>query len=239
MKLYSGPLSLFARKVEIALYEKNIAFERVMVNFDQSVGYTPKHPAVLAANPKGQVPVLIDKDLVIYDSTVILEYLEDAYPSPPLYPKSAVARANCRLLELYADEIMLIPLKALMHRTEHISRESESWKDKEQKAIAAEAILAKNFETLETRLNGETYFCGELSIADIALFMMVHWVLRLGGTSLKPYVHLSAWYKNLLTRASFLQIVNEVAFQDQKLSAPIVLNYIRPHSLRPLHNYFH
>src|SRR3954451_9976116 len=58
MKLYSGPLSLFSRKVEIALHEKGLAFERVMVRFTQTEGYHPKHPDVLAANPKGQVPVL-------------------------------------------------------------------------------------------------------------------------------------------------------------------------------------
>ena len=53
MKLYSGPLSLFSRKVEIALHEKGLAFERIMVRFTQTEGYHPKHPEVLAANPKG------------------------------------------------------------------------------------------------------------------------------------------------------------------------------------------
>jgi glutathione S-transferase len=86
MKLYSGPLSLFSRKVEIALQEKSLAFERVMVPFSQAQGYSPKHPAVLAANPKSQVPVLIDGDLTLFDSTLILEYLEDAYPRPALWP---------------------------------------------------------------------------------------------------------------------------------------------------------
>src|SRR5208282_4361955 len=86
MKLYSGPLSLFARKVEIALFEKALAFERVMVPFSQAEGYAPKHPAVLAVNPKGQVPVQIDGDLSLFDSTLIFEYLEDAYPTPAALP---------------------------------------------------------------------------------------------------------------------------------------------------------
>jgi hypothetical protein len=50
MQLYSGPLSLFSRKVEIALDEKGLAFERIMVPFSQEKGYSPKHPVVLAAN---------------------------------------------------------------------------------------------------------------------------------------------------------------------------------------------
>src|SRR5213075_2845230 len=92
MLLYSGPLSLFSRKVEIALNEKGLPFERVMVPFTQAAGYAPKHPAVLAANPKAQVPVLVDGDLTLFDSTVIFEYLEDAYPVPPLYPAGADRR---------------------------------------------------------------------------------------------------------------------------------------------------
>ena len=73
MKLYSGPLSLFSRKVEVALHEKGLPFERVFVPFSQAKGYSPKHPDVAAANPKAQVPVLVDGDLTLFDSTVILE----------------------------------------------------------------------------------------------------------------------------------------------------------------------
>src|SRR5687768_17050006 len=110
MKLYSGPLSLFSRKVEIALGEKGLDYERISVPFTQTRGYSPKHPDVLAVNPKGQVPVLVDGDLSLYDSTIILEYLEDAYPEPPLFPADAAERAQCRLYELLADEILLVPL---------------------------------------------------------------------------------------------------------------------------------
>ena len=63
MKLYSGPLSLFSRKVEIALHEKGLAFEQVLVPFTQTKGYDPRNPDVLAINPKGQVPVLVDRAL--------------------------------------------------------------------------------------------------------------------------------------------------------------------------------
>ena len=99
MKLYSGPVSLFSRKVEIALGEKGQVYEREMVPFTQAGGYSPKHPAVLAANPKGQVPVLVDGDLTLCDSTLILDYLEDAYPTPALYPADPKAKARCRQWE--------------------------------------------------------------------------------------------------------------------------------------------
>ena len=81
MKLYSGPLSMFGAKAEIALHEKGLAFELVMVPFDMKALYQPKHPEVLRINPKRQVPVLVDGDLEIFDSTQIFEYLETSRPS--------------------------------------------------------------------------------------------------------------------------------------------------------------
>ena len=68
MKLYSGPLSMFGAKAEIAAHEKGIAFELVMVPFEMVTLYSPKHPEVLRINPKRQVPVLVDGDLEIFDS---------------------------------------------------------------------------------------------------------------------------------------------------------------------------
>ena len=87
MKLYSGPLSLFTGKVRVALDEKGLAHELVSVPFSRSGGYQPKHPDVLAINPKGQVPVLVDSSLALYDSTNILEYLEDRLSEPAALPE--------------------------------------------------------------------------------------------------------------------------------------------------------
>src|SRR5579863_4715367 len=152
MLLYSGPLSLFSRKVEIALREKGLPFERVMAPFSQTAGYSPKLPEVVAANPKKQVPVLSDGGLTIYDSTVILEYLEDAYPEPALYPASPSARARCRMLELFADEIMLDPLRALMHRTEPRPDDAARREAAEAKASLAEEVLRQQYGVLDAHL---------------------------------------------------------------------------------------
>ena len=57
--LYSGPLSMFGAKVQIAALEKGLDFDLVMVAYDSRLGYCPKHAEVLRVNPKGQVPVLI------------------------------------------------------------------------------------------------------------------------------------------------------------------------------------
>src|SRR3984885_15066580 len=105
MKLYSGPLSMFGAKAEIALHEKGIDFELVMVPFEMKTLYQPKHPEVARINPKRQVPVLVDGDLELFDSTQIFEYLEDRHPSPALWPREPGARARARLLEHRSDEV--------------------------------------------------------------------------------------------------------------------------------------
>ena len=217
MKLYSGPLSLFARKVEIALREKGLAFDREMVPFSQEKGYAPKHPAVLAANPKGQVPVLIDGDLTLFDSTVIFEYLEDAYPEPPLYPAEAKARARCRLLELTADEILLVPLRQLMHRSEPPDPDAERRRLREAEAERAEAKLRDHCRALEAQLDGD-YFCSAFSVADIALFMTLLFVRRLRGPGLEATPRLAQWYARTAARPAVSVAASEIAEADRRLS---------------------
>ena len=221
MKLYSGPLSLFAKKVEVALAEKSLSFERELVRFTQQHGYFPKHPDVLAANPKGQIPVLIDGAVTLYDSTVIFEYLEDAYPDPPLYPSQSGTRARCRLLDVFADEIMLVPLRALMHRTEPAADQNDRWPANEARAREAETALANNFAHLDGALGERDYFCDAFSIADISLFMGVFFAQRLGGPSLGATPSLSAWYRRTKSRPAFARMVEETIAADRDLSAPV------------------
>ena len=221
MTLFTAPLSSFARKAEIVLLEKRRPFERVLVAFSQTRGYNPKHPEVLAANPKGQVPVLVDGDLTVFDSTVIFEYLEDAYPQPALYPRDAAERARCRLLDLFADEIMLLPLRALMHRNTPGERDPERWRSNEAKAKEAEAELDRRFAELATKLGNRQHFCGAFGAADISVFMMVFWTLRLGGPTLDRHPTLAGWYKRLLRRPAFSGVTAEIVVADRELSAPV------------------
>jgi glutathione S-transferase len=221
MKLYSGPLSLFSRKVEIALREKGLPFDRQLVAFSQESGYSPKHPDVLGVNPKGQVPVLVDGELSLYDSTIILEYLEDAYPHPPLYPAPPPLRARCRQLELFADEVILSSLRALMHRTGPRPADPKIWIEWEADAKAAEAVLSRHLQDLNQKLEGNEYLCGALSVADIAIFMAVLWTLRLGGPSVADHRALGEWYARLSARPAFAIVAGEIAAADLELSYPV------------------
>src|ERR1700689_2336099 len=103
--LYSGPLSMFGAKVQIAALEKGLEFDLVMVEYDSQRGYDPKHPDVLRINPKRQVPVLAHSDLELFDSTQIFEYFEDLQPAPALWPRDIRERARARRLEHQSDEV--------------------------------------------------------------------------------------------------------------------------------------
>jgi glutathione S-transferase len=218
MKLYSGPLSLFSRKVEIALHEKGLEFEREMVPFTQAAGYAPKHPAVLAANPKGQVPVLVDGDLTLFDSTLIFEYLEDAHPAPPLYPRAPREKARCRLRELWADDVMLAPLRGLMTRTAPPDPDPARQRARLDEAGRGEVRLRELYAELDRALTGRDFVCGAFTVADIATFLMVFWSLRLKGPPLDGHAALAAWYARVGARPAVARVVAELREADRALS---------------------
>jgi glutathione S-transferase len=194
MKLYSGPLSLFTAKVRIALDEKGLAYELVSVPFGRAQGYSPKHPDVLALNPKGQVPVLVDGALALYDSTVILEYLEDRHPTPPLYPRDPAARARVRQLEAAADEILFPLVFELIQEVFYTT----VGRDEVRIAKAREAI-ARHYAGLEARL-GEEFLAGEFSVADIGYFLTITFATNLGAGLDETVPGLQAWYARVAAR---------------------------------------
>lgn len=89
---YSDPADHYSHRVRLVLAEKSVAADIV----DVPAGTCPARLA--EANPYGSVPTLMDRDLVLYQSTIIMDYLEERYPHPPLLPPYPVARANSRLL---------------------------------------------------------------------------------------------------------------------------------------------
>src|SRR5262249_36028637 len=100
LKLYDFPMSPRARKVRIVLAEKGLQYEKVTVDITKE---EQKKPEFLAVNPYGKVPALQDDDLAIYESTIIMEYLNEKYPNPSLLPTDPGQRARARVLMHYAD----------------------------------------------------------------------------------------------------------------------------------------
>ncbi|WXL25017.1 glutathione S-transferase N-terminal domain-containing protein [Ectopseudomonas mendocina] len=89
---YSDPTDHYSHRVRIVLAEKGVAAEVISVDKN-------RYPAkLLEVNPYASLPTLVDRDLALYESTVVMEYLDERYPHPPLLPVYPVARGNSRLL---------------------------------------------------------------------------------------------------------------------------------------------
>jgi stringent starvation protein A len=101
MILYEHPLSSYAQKVKIALREKGVAFER---SLPADFGTGRRDTPFAATNPRTEVPVLVlDDQQAIFESTVILEYIEERWPEPKLLPSDPLARAEARMTEEVCD----------------------------------------------------------------------------------------------------------------------------------------
>jgi glutathione S-transferase len=100
LRLYDHPFSPYAQKVKIALREKGQPFEAPL---PQGIGAGGAAGEFVAANPRAEVPALIDGEVRLFDSTIILEYIEDKWPTPPLLPASPAERARVRMIEEVMD----------------------------------------------------------------------------------------------------------------------------------------
>ena len=92
MTLFSDPQDHYSHRVRMVLCEKGVTVDIV----DVDLSHKPEELSEI--NPYGTLPTLLDRDLVLYKSTVIMEYLDERFPHPPLLPVYPVARAQCRLL---------------------------------------------------------------------------------------------------------------------------------------------
>jgi glutathione S-transferase len=190
VKLYTGPLSLFSAKIRIALEEKGIEVKHVQVGWSLEHRYRPHHPDVVALNPKAQVPVLIDGETVVGDSTLILEYLEERHPESPLFPSGLAARARCRRLEAFADEIFFPPVWDLIESVFYAGPDTAA---SAGRAAAARDALSVLYARLEAELGDRAYFCGDFSVADIALFVMIQAAIQLGAAPGPEHGGLAGW----------------------------------------------
>jgi len=197
MRLYSGPISLFTAKSRIVLAEKGLDYERIEVGYSFEHAYEPHHPDVDRLNPLGRVPILVDEDVVVYDSTLIDEYLEERSPEPPLMPRERRERARCRQLEAYADEVLFPHVWVLIEETIYAGGERASDAGRlEQARARIDDCLAY----LDRELEGRAYFCGAFSLADIAVFVIVNAARTLGATVPDRLANLVAWLARVAER---------------------------------------
>jgi glutathione S-transferase len=175
--IYDADRCPFAARVRIVLAEKELEYEAVEINLDD-------RPAWLyEKNPLGRVPVLEEDGLVLPESLVIVEYLEERYPEPPLWPADAGERALARLA------------------VERFDRLGDPYYALRRGERGAQEKLHRALGELDQTLEERPYLSGrEYGLADVAY---VPWLLRARDSlrvSLEPFPHVVGWLERLVER---------------------------------------
>jgi glutathione S-transferase len=201
--LYEHPLSPYAQKVKIALREKGVAFE---VRLPEGIGSGTTRGGFADANPRGEVPALLHGDTAIFDSTIILEYIEEVWPDPPMLPSSPARKASMRMIE----DIMDTQFEAITWGLGELNffKRAEGALKAEMEARAREQAGAF-FSVLEAHLgddpwiNGDKFGWGDLSV--------VPYLNGANGFGIAPPdgSRLADWFKRANARDSVAQTRRE------------------------------
>lgn len=186
--LYYHPQSNFSRKIRILLAEKKVAYQL------QEINLRDKPASFLALSPLGKVPVFVDEDgTIIWDSSLIGEYIEEKYPQPAFYPNSFQERLSCRKWEELADTLgdNIIQLW-LINLTNNVNPNFFRTR--------LETSINRLIPIFEQQLTQTEYLLGgnSWSIADIsALCSFGYYDLRLNEDWKLTYPHLKNWFEKL------------------------------------------
>ena len=205
MKLYNMNLSNFATKSRIVVYEKGANIEMAPIPGDGL-----KSPEYLKINPLGKVPSLDADGMIIAESEVINEYLEDKFPNPPLMPKTPEGKARVRAFTRFHDLYLDPPLRALFPQLNPKTRDDK---------VVTEKLtdVQGRLDQLETMLAADGFAAGpEFTLADCALAPTIFFVTNLlPGFGAKPPLDerpkLAAWWTKVQTRPTVKKAMGEMA----------------------------
>jgi glutathione S-transferase len=202
IKLHHFDRSPFGWKVRVVLAEKNVPYEAVEPKDKMN------DPEFARMNPYRKTPVLeLGDGRAVYESTVICEYLEEAYPDPAMLPKDPYERARVREIEDTTDQYLYPALRGCT-----TSQYEYTPPQLTRKATIDEALLAtsrtevgQQLEILEKQLEGRRWFGGDLfSLADAAVMPLLLGGLKLHGfVPDAKYRNLSGWMERATERASY------------------------------------
>src|SRR5579885_782795 len=196
IKLYDFLPCPFGQKVRIVLAEKSLSYELAQVDITKG---EHRRPEFLRLNPYGRVPVLVDEDTVVYDSTIINEYLDDEYPDPPVLPRIEFSslRARARLFEDFADNSFTPQVGQLM--AESARPEGERDQARLQRLHRG---IERALDYLNHELTGQQFLAGDFSIADIGFAPRVLVLGNLGLAAVVNRPNVDAWIKRMVQRPS-------------------------------------
>lgn len=191
MTLYSDPNNAQSHRVRIVLGEKDLVFkiEEVLSGHNNE--------DLIALNPNNTTPTFVDRNLVLYESRVIMEYLDERFPHPPLMPVDPVVRAKTRMVLHYIE-------KDLYGLLDDVKSSGE------KKSSAAKQKLKENLLLSLDFIQGKKYFLSDdFSIIDCSMAPIL-WRLPEFGIELpksaKPIIKYS---ERLFERSSFLENLSE------------------------------
>jgi glutathione S-transferase len=208
--LFDHPVSSYAQKVRIALREKGVDFD---FETPQNMGTGTDNADLLAANPRHEVPALIDGDFKIFDSTIILQYLEEKYPQNPLLPKDLQARATARMIEEICDG---------QYEAINWGFAEVHWQGRATGALAEKLTAEVKKQTdqvlswLETQLGGNDYFNGStFGYADVCVAPVLNRSV-INGTM--NNAALKKWHERIQKHESIKLTFDEVAKAAEGMS---------------------
>ncbi|MDP1557506.1 MAG: glutathione S-transferase N-terminal domain-containing protein [Nitrosomonas sp.] len=190
MTLYSTITCPFSHRCRIVLHEKDMDFQVIDVDPNNK----PEDIAVMS--PYGRAPILVERDLVLYESNIINEYIDDRFPHPQLMPADPVMRARARLF-LYRFEQELFS---------HI----EAVENKDQKiADKARAVISDNLTVISPIFDRQKYILGDdFSMLDVAIAPLL-WRLDHYGIHLpKKAASLLKYSERLFSRPLFIDALS-------------------------------
>jgi glutathione S-transferase len=196
MKLLASPLSPYTRKVRVVLAEKRIDCELEMVDV------APVDNPVNRHNPLGKIPTLVlDDGTALYDSRVIVEFLDNVSPFSRLIPDDKRDRMQVRRWEALADGVLDAGLLVRYESLRDANEQSPAWVGKQL------ARMHRGMAQMAAELNGRGWCHGDrYSLADIALGCCLGWLdfRKPGGLDWHAeYAGLARHYRRLLERPSF------------------------------------
>ncbi|MDP3269019.1 MAG: stringent starvation protein SspA [Legionella sp.] len=183
MSLFSDVDDVYSHQVRIVLAEKGVNVEILAVKQDEP------GTDLLALNPYGTVPTLIDRELVLYEARIIMEYLDERFPHPPLLPVYPVARAETR---------------KMMHRIEQDWYYLMNYILRDENAEQARANLLESLTSLDPVFADKPYFLSdEFSLLDCALAPLLWRLPQLGLDIAPEFKGLIAYMQRVFKRESF------------------------------------
>ena len=213
MLIIGSHVSPYVRKVLVALALKGIDYE-----VDAIVPFYG-NDEFARLSPLRRIPVLIDGDLVLNDSTVICEYLDEAYPEPPLMPKSPVDRARARWLEEYADSRLgdLI-IWRFFYRRVVAPRVFGKQPDEAEIAQVTDKELPEALDWIEAQAPATDFLFGHLCTVDISYACFFR-NARLAGWTIDParWPRTAAWIGRVEAVPAFAATI---AFEEVILRVP-------------------